>query len=385
MLPKFWDKISYQIMRINNFKLEEFFAKYEFSASYLLCASDCESFTVEELLSLDQESEKLLKKLELGYTESQGSPVLREEISNLYDDVMLENIIIFSGAEEGIFIFMNVFLERGDHIIVQFPAYQSLYEIAKSIGCEISKWIMKEDNDWELDINFLKNNIRKNTKAIVINCPHNPTGYLMSKEKFDNIIEIAKKNDIYIFSDEVYRLLEYNDNNRLPNICDCYDKGISLGVMSKAFGLAGLRIGWIATKNKLLYKKIASFKNYTTICNSAPSEFLSILALRNKNTILKRNLEIIENNLKHLDQFFSRYNHLFGWVKPKAGCIAFPRIKFNKNVEEFCIDLFKKKSVLLLPSTIYNFGNKHFRIGFGRKSLAEGLKILEEYLSRFQE
>jgi len=367
-------------MKIKDFKLEEFFAKYEFKASYLLCASDCESFSVEELLSLESESEKILKNLRLGYTESQGNPDLREEISNLYVNMNPENLIIFSGAEEGIFIFMNVFLNKGDHIIVQFPAYQSLFEVANSIGCEVTKWIMDEKNNWDLDLNFLQDNIKKNTKAIVINCPHNPTGYLMSKDKFHEIIEIAQKHNILIFSDEVYRLLEYNGNDRLPNMCDCYDKGISLGVMSKAFGLAGLRIGWIATKDTSLLKKLMSFKNYTTICNSAPSEFFSTLALKNKDVILERNLKIIKENIKLLETFFNKKRDQFDWVKPKAGCIAFPRIKFNESVEVFCKDAFNKKGILLLPSTKYGFDDKHFRIGFGRKNMPTGLKLLEEYL-----
>jgi aspartate/methionine/tyrosine aminotransferase len=202
----------------------------------------------------------------------------------------------------------------------------------------------------------------------------------MSNEKFNAIIEIAKKHNITIFSDEVYRLLEYDEDDRLPNMCDCYDKGISLGVISKAFGLAGLRIGWIATKDISLLKKLMSFKNYTTICNSAPSEFFSTLALRNKDVILERNLKIIKENMRILDAFFNKRMSQFNWVKPKAGCIAFPMIKFSENVEEFCSDLFIKKGVLLLPGTKYDFDNKHFRIGFGRKNMPRGLKLLEEYL-----
>lgn len=370
-------------MKIKDFKLEEYFAKYEFKATYLLCASDCESFSVEQLLTLEPESEKILKNLHLGYTESQGNLELREEISKLYVNTNPENIIIFSGAEEGIFIFMNVFLNKGDHVVVQYPAYQSLYSVAHSIGCRVTNWIMDEENNWELDLNFLRDNIKKNTKAIVINCPHNPTGYLMSKKKFHTIIEIAQKHNILIFSDEVYRYLEYDENNRLPNMCDCYDKGISLGVMSKAFGLAGLRIGWMAAKDELLLKKLLSFKNYTTICSSAPSELLSILALRHKEVILERNLKIIKNNLQILEAFFDKNSQYFDWVKPKAGCIAFPRIKFEKSVDEFCLDLFNSRGVLLLPSTIYDYDDKHFRIGFGRKTMSQGLKILEEYLQEF--
>ena len=367
-------------MRIQNFKLERFFAKYEFTAPYLLCSSDCESFSVKELLDLEEGSEEGLKKLWLGYTESQGSPELREEIVKLYKTIKPEDVIVFSGAEEGIFIFMNVLLQKGDHVIVQFPAYQSLYEIAKSIGCEVTNWAMNDKNNWELNIEFLKNNIKQNTKAIIVNFPHNPTGYLPSKEKFNQIIEIAKEKNIHVFSDEVYRLLEYDKNNTLPAMADCYDKALSLGVMSKTFGLAGLRIGWIATKDKDLFKKIASFKDFTSICNSAPSEFLSTIALKHKEHLIKRNLGIIENNLKLLDNFFERYNHLFGWIRPKAGSIALPKIKFDKNVEDFCIDLVNKKEVLLLPSTMYDFDDKHFRIGFGRKNMPEALKKLEEYI-----
>ena len=370
-------------MKIKDFKLEEYFAKYEFKAKYILCASDCESFSIEELLSLEPEVEKSLKDLRLGYTESQGSSDLRKEISKLYSNMNLENIVIFSGAEEGIFIFMNVYFKKGDHLIVQYPAYQSLYSVALSIGCKVTRWEMSESDNWELDLNFLEKNIKKNTEAIVLNCPHNPTGYLMSKNKFHEIIEIARKYDILIFSDEVYRFLEYNDNDRLPNMCDCYEKGISLGVMSKAFGLAGLRIGWIATKDTSLLKNLMSFKNYTTICSSAPSEFISTLVLRNKDVILERNLKIIKNNLKILNSFFKKNTNHFNWIKPKAGCIAFPMIKFSENVEEFCNDLFMKKGVLLLPSTKYNYDDTHFRIGFGRKSMPQALNILEEYFQEF--
>ena len=303
-----------------------------------------------------------------------------KEISKLFKNINLDEILVFAGAEEGIFIFMNVLLKKGDNVIVQYPAYQSLYEIADSIGCEVTKWEMSDKNNWELDIEFLKKNIKKNTKAIIINCPHNPTGYLMSKEKFNQIIQIAEEKNIHIFSDEVYRYLEYKETDRLPAMADIYEKGISLGVMSKTFGLAGLRIGWISTRDKELFKKIASFKDFTSICNSAPSEFFSTLALKHKEHLIKRNLEIIDKNLKLLDKFFDKYNHLFEWVRPKAGSIAFPRIKFKNNVEDFCIDVVNKKGVLLLPSTKYDSGNKHFRIGFGRKNMPEALKKLEEYI-----
>lgn len=370
-------------MRIKDFKLERFFAKYEFTAPYLLCSSDCESFSVQELLDLEQGAEEKLKKLRLGYTESPGSPEVREEISKLYTHINPDDILVFSGAEEGIFIFMNILLEKEDHIIVEFPAYQSLFEVPKSIGCEVTKWKLESNDNWEVDISFLENSIKKNTKAIIINSPHNPTGYLIREEKLNKIIDIARKNNIHIFSDEVYRFLEYDEKDRTPAVCDVYEKGVSLGVMSKSFGLAGLRIGWIATKDKTLLKKMASFKDFTSICNSAPGEFFAITALKHKEIILKRNLEIIKNNIILLDKFFEEYKNFFQWNRPKAGAIAFPKIKFDGNVEDFAIDLINKKGVMLLPGTKYDFDDKHFRIGFGRKNMAVALEQLKEYIEEY--
>jgi aspartate/methionine/tyrosine aminotransferase len=370
-------------MKIQDFKLERFFAQYEFNVDHILCSSDCESFKIGELLKLERRSDEKFKEISLGYTETLGDPDLRKEISKSYNSLSPDNLIVFSGAEEGIFIFMNVLLEKGDNIIVQYPAYQSLFEVANALGCKTIKWPMNDLNKdrWDLDFEFLHQNINKNTKAIVINSPHNPTGHLFTKQELYEIVDIARDNELYLFSDEVYRFLEYNENDRLPAVADLYEKGISLGDMSKPFGLAGLRIGWIGTKHKELFKNIASFKDYTTICNSAASEFLATLALKNKKKILSRNLEIIKKNLIHLDSFFNSYKHLFKWIKPRAGSIAFPKLKINKDIEDITIDLIDRKQTLIMPSTNYQFGNKHFRIGFGRKSMEEALKMFEEYLN----
>ncbi|MBD3216121.1 MAG: aminotransferase class I/II-fold pyridoxal phosphate-dependent enzyme [Candidatus Lokiarchaeota archaeon] len=367
-------------MKINKFKLEEFFAKYEFNVKYSLCSSDCEAFSVKELLDLDKKYRNELETLRLGYTESYGNPILREEIAKLYEGHNKEDILIFSGAEEAIFIFMNVLLDKNDSIIVQFPAYQSLFEVANAIGVRTALWKMIEDDLWDIDLKKLKHNISSNTKCIVINFPHNPTGFLPTLDQFEEICKIAQENRLYVLSDEVYRFLEFKEKYRLPGMSEIYEKGISLGVMSKAFGLAGLRIGWIATKDKTLLNELASFKNYTTICNSALSEFFAIIALRNKQFLLERNLEIIEENLSLLDSFFKKYSSIFRWSKPKAGSIAFPKILIEKNIEEICIDLIKQKNVLLMPATKYDYDNKHFRIGFGRKNMRKALEKFEEYV-----
>ncbi len=369
-------------MQIEEFKLERFFSKYEFKAPHLLCSSDPESFLIEELLSFEPNLSEDLKKVWLGYTETQGNLELRECVTKLYETINPENILVHSGGEEGIFIFMNVALKSGDHAIAMFPAYQSLYEVAQSTGCEITKWELNEKNNWELDIEFLKANIKKTTKAIILNCPHNPTGYVMSKEKLMQVVDIARKHNIVIFSDEVYRFLEYRSEDRLPAVCDVYENGVSVGGMSKAFALPGLRICWTATKNKEILNQMAKFKDYTTICNSAPSEFLAIVGVKHKERIFKRNLEIISNNLKILNIFFDKYKDIFNWQPPKAGTIAFPGIKVNIDIEKFCIDLVDKKGVFLLPSTKYDFGNRNFRIGFGRKNMPVCLIRFEEYLNQ---
>jgi len=367
-------------MKIAPFKLERYFARYEFNAPYLLCASDCESFSIQNLLDLEPGAAERFQQHWLGYTESPGSPDLRQAITSLYQTIDSNQVLVHSGAEEAIFNFMNVTLEAGDHVIVHFPCYQSLLEIARAIGCDVTQWETRESDGWELDTDFLRRSIRPNTKAIIVNCPHNPTGYLMSRDTQREIIEIASAHNIVLFSDEVYRYLEYDAADRLPAACDLYDRAVSLGVMSKAYGLAGLRIGWIATRDRAIHEQMAHFKDYTTICASAPSEFLAVLGLRHGDQLVDRNLAIIRHNLDRLDRFFAEHTNVFGWQRPKAGSIAFPHLKLNQSIDDFCAALVEHAGVLLLPGTQYDYDKQHFRIGFGRKNFPEGLAKLAEYL-----
>ena len=232
---------------------------------------------------------------------------------------------------------------------------------------------------WELDLDVLKPMLTHRTKVVVVNFPHNPTGFLPSSEFVYELSMLSDKYGFVIFSDEVYRGLELDRSDRLPALADLNDRAVSLGVMSKTYGLAGLRIGWIATRNAELFRQLATFKDYTTICNSAPSEFLATLALRHAEAIVKRNLQIISGNLDLLDQFFDLNAELFDWHPPKAGSIAFPML-LQGGVDEFCADLVEKVGVLLLPGTLYGSEFKSFRIGFGRRNLPESLNRLEEYI-----
>lgn len=370
-------------MKIEPFKLERYYDKYEFKTKYMLSSSDCEAMTIADLLAFEPDAAEKFQRHWLGYTESPGSAELRQEIARSYQQIEPENVLVHSGSEEPIFSFINVAFNPGDHVIIHYPCYLSVYEVAKAVGCEITRWEGSEADNWELDLEFLRRNIRSNTKAVMINCPHNPTGYLMSREKLQAIVEIARENNLLLFSDEVYRGLEYNGGETLPAACDLYENAVSLGGTAKAMGLPGLRIGWIATRNVEIFKAMAAYKDYLTICNSAPSEFLTIIALRHHKVIIQRNVEIVEANLKLLNPFFERYSSLFSWATPRACSTAFPRLKANVEADKFCVDLIDQKSVLLLPSTCYDYGNKHFRLGFGRKNLPEVLPIFEEFVNNY--
>ena len=274
---------------------------------------------------------------------------------------------------------MQAALQPGNHVIVHSPCYQSLSEVALSLGCQVTAWKANEQNVWMPDIDELKRVIRPTTRVIVINTPHNPTGLLMERAAFAEINQIAQERGILLFSDEVYRESEYDVANRLPAACDVNDLAVSLGVMSKTYGLAGLRIGWIATHHAGLYTRMAQLKDYTTICNSAPSEFLAELALRHRGKLAQRNVDIITRNLAILDHFFAGHSEMFSWVRPKACSIAFPKL-IGEDIESFCHELVTSKGVLLLPGTIFDDQGNHFRIGFGRKNMPESVSRLEEFL-----
>lgn len=372
-------------MRMEPFKLERYFAIYEFTAKYLLSPSDCESLLMKELVKeADEESKSLWNNLKLGYTESMGHPILRQEIAKLYDNITTDDVLTIV-PEEGIFIAMNAILEKGDHVIVVDPIYQSLSEITKSLGCSVSNWkVDLKDNQWHIDTDFLERNVQENTKMIIINFPHNPTGYLPNKEVLDRIIKIAQKHDLYLFSDEMYWLLEHQEENRLPSVADIYKKGISLFGLSKTFSLPGLRLGWLVTQDQDIMKNLANFKDYTTICGSAPSEVLAIMGLRQGQRILQKNRERIQSNLEAAREFFGRHHKIFTWIEPQGGSIAFPKLNDKIKAADFCDNVVAEKSIMILPAKVFDYDKNHIRIGLGRDNFKEILKELEDYITKLE-
>ncbi len=284
-------------MRLDPFQLERYFGQYEFSVEFPLAASDCDGLSLTELLSLcDGPTRDLWDELRLGYTESQGHPLLRQEIAGMYLGCEPDQVLV-AAPEELIFIAANCLVRNGDHVVCTFPGYQSLYSVAEALHAEVSRWEPDEADGWRFDPERLAELIRPSTRLIVVNFPHNPTGSLPAFADFERILEIAASYGIPVFSDEMYRLLERDPGDRLPAAVELYDRAVSLSGVSKTLGLAGLRIGWLVVRDERLMRRLIALKDYTTICNSAPSEILALAGLRARESILARHHERIERNL----------------------------------------------------------------------------------------
>lgn len=366
------------------FKLERFFAEYEFKVRYLLSASDCESLSMRELLALaDADSRERWDRLALGYTESQGDPALRAEVSAQYAELGPDNVLVLV-PEEGIYIAMQTLVQRGDHVIAIHPAYQSLHAVARARGAEVSAWpvLAREDGTgWYLDLDALAAAITPRTRLLVINFPHNPTGHLPARGELEALIDLARKHGLYVFSDEMYRGLEFDMARRLPAVCELYERGISLAGLSKTHAVPGLRLGWLATRAPGVMDRWMAYKDYTTICHSAPSEILGLMALRAQARILQRNLELLRANLALARDFFARHAALFGWPPPLAGSVAFPEWRGRDTVEALCQDVLERQGVLLVPGAIFDVPGGRFRLGLGRRNFSEALARFEAELA----
>jgi aspartate/methionine/tyrosine aminotransferase len=237
---------------------------------------------------------------------------------------------------------------------------------------------------WKLDLEQLERSITSQTRLLVLNFPNNPTGYIPSRQEFDAILGLAQKHGVTIFADEMYRLLESDPGLRLPSMPDVYEKGIALSGLSKSFALPGLRLGWLTTRQNELIERWLTFKDYTTICNSAPSEILGIIALQNTERIVQRNLDIIRENIARAEQFFHKHRDKVAWESPRAGSIAFPRWLGSDPVEQFCQGVLEEQGVMIIPGALFDFPGNHFRIGLGRKNFSEALEHVDEYLSANQ-
>ena len=368
-----------------DFRLETHFSKWEFKARYHMTASDAESLSMRDLLAMATETERAdFDNLWLGYTETFGAPDLREAIAATFQRQSTSDVLCFAGASEGIFAANNVILDADSHAIVVTPNYQSHETLPMAI-CSATAVPLDPNDNWSLDIDRIRDAIRPNTRLVTINFPHNPTGAILPLDRYQALIELCRTHGIYILHDEIFNGLGPSGAQHLPYIADLYERGLSLGVMSKSYGLPGLRIGWIACQDSKLLGQMERMKHYLSICNSAPSERLAKIAINNRDRILARNCAIVDENLPKWDAFFARHPDLFDWRHPDGSCMAFPRYNGPEGVEVFAQSLVESSGVLVLPGSIYasSLGptpSNHFRLGFGRVGLDEGLAAMEAHI-----
>lgn len=371
-------------MPLPPFRLERFFARHEFTAPRLLCASDGETLSVGALLDLVPGAAAALSRLRLGYTDSRGAPELREAIAGLYATISPDDVLVHVGAEEAIYTFMQAALAPGETVVVPTPCYQSLTDVAGSMGCRVASWNCDPTRGFAPDLAALGALLEAGAGALVLNFPHNPTGFLPSPEGFAAMIGLAREHGVRIFSDEVYRFSEAAGVATLPAACDLDPDAVSLGVLSKSFGLAGLRVGWVACRDRELLARMATVKDYLSICGSAPSEFLAVCALSARETLLDRMRTLLDANRRLLDAFFQARADLFHYVPPRGGLTAFPGV-LSGDADTFCEAALKHAGLLLLPGRLYGAAwPDRFRIGFGREDFAGNLERLAEFCQIWQ-
>jgi aspartate/methionine/tyrosine aminotransferase len=367
-----------------DFRLEVYLGKWEFAARHHLTASDAQTLSVAEVLGPDGMDE--LAALPLGYSPTWGSDALREAIAATYDAVEPDDVLVFAGAEEAMFWAMQELVGPGEHAVVTVPNYQSMESLPLATGAAVSGLTLRPEDGWALDLDALVALLRPTTRLVAVNFPNNPTGALPDPATLAALVALCEERGIRLFSDEVYRGLEPDGTPRLPQAADASPTALSLGVMSKAYGLPGLRIGWLACRDRAVLERLETRKHYTSICNAAPSELIAVHALRRGDEIIARNRAIIARNLPVFDAFFAAHEETFAWERPQAGCVCFPRYLGADGVEAFCRDLVEQAGVVLLPASIYasQLGEvplDRFRIGVGRADPEPALEALGSWLS----
>lgn len=365
-------------MELTPFRIERWYERYEFTTELMLSSSDCESMPVGELLALEPDAGERLASMRLGYTEVPGSQELRSAIAALYTRAGPEDVVALAAAEEGIFAAEHALLRPGDHAVVETPCYESALAVARSTGADVDAWRRSYRDGWAHDLDELERLLRPDTKLVYVNTPHNPTGTSMPRAVLDRVVELCAERGAVLLCDEVYRELEHDPAGRLPAGCDLYERAISLGSVSKTYGLPGLRTGWVACRDGALRDAIVAVKLYTTICSSAPSELLAALALRHREGLVGRNRSLVLENLALADAFVARHAGLVDWVRPTASPIGFPRLRVE-DTQAFCERLAAEVGVLLLPGEVYDEPG-HVRFGLGRLGAAEAFERLGRFL-----
>lgn len=370
-------------MKLNEFKLERLFSRFRPGAKYVLSPSSCESCAMKEILDMaDAECKTLWEKLDLGYGDYRGHIKLREAITRRFESLGADDVLVVT-PEEGLFIAFNVLLDPGDEVIVIQPTLPSMHEIPRAIGCIVIPWMLESTSwGWRLDIDFLSRTITPKTKLIVLNIPNNPTGYMPVLADIQRIANIAEKTGAWILCEETYRGMEHDPGGDLPSVADIYPRAVALGGVNK-IGLAGSRIGWLASQNRSVIAEFFGFKDYTTLCPSVPAEILALIAMRNFHHFADRNRKIILENVGLAEGFFNSKPEWFGWTQPNGGSTAFAELKHPYKVSDLCDRAAADASILIIPDRIFSINQNRFRIGFGRRNFGQALAMFSDFMDKF--
>ena len=371
-----------------DFRLEVHFSRWEFVARHNLTASDAQTMTVSELLALGSDGDRAaFDDLALGYVPTWGSDRLRAAIAGTYATCGPEDVLAFAGAEEAMFWALQLLAEPGEHVVVTVPNYQALETVPRAAGVEVTGVLLDERDGWRLHLDEVEAALRPTTRVVAVNFPNNPTGAVPDAATFAALVVLCEERGIRLFSDEVYRGLELDPARTLPQAADLSPTALSLNVLSKSYGLPGLRVGWLACRDHAVLERLERHKHYTSICNAGPSELLGAIALGAGAQVQARNSAIMAENLQQFDAFFARHAARFEWAPPQGGCVAFPCYLGSEGVEEMCRELLDRDSVFLLPASIYRSDlapvpEDRFRIGVGRRDPGPALEAFDAYLER---
>ena len=371
-------------MKIAAFKVEDWMNEYEKYSKYDLGNTTVQTLSLDELFELSLENKEAffnnLCKQKLGYGYISGMPDFKKGVAKLYTTITPDDIIPTIGAAGANHLLFYSLIEPSDRVISVIPTYQQLYSIPQSFGADVQYLHLTPENNFLPDLKELKSLVNKNTKLICINNPNNPSGSLICEEMLLEIIDIAKNVGAYILCDEVYRGLNQSDEYT-PSVADLYDRGISVCSMSKIFSLAGLRLGWIATKDKQVMNSCIHHREYNMISCSLLDENIAALALKHYDKIIERNRSAIKKCLAILDEWVNNEKHI-SYIKPQAGTTAMLYYDFDMSSKDLCDKLAKEKGVFLTPGVC--FETEHcFRVGYCKSPevLKQGLEKISEFIN----
>ena len=372
-------------MYIEPFGVEMWMNEWETRCKWNLAETCVESITIQELLSLsgqDRSALEALLPLKMTYGAIEGSDRLRQAVCSLYKKQKTENILITHGTIGANMLVHKTLVSRGDQVVAVVPTYQQHYSIPASIGAEVKALRLREENRFLPDLDELRSLVSSDTGMIAINNPNNPTGAILSDEMLEETVEIARAADAWILCDEVYRGTCQEGDGMSISIADLYEKGISTASTSKAFSLAGLRLGWIAAPASLI-EQICHHRDYDTISVSMIDDHFATIALEAKDQLLERSRNITRNNLKVLEHWVES-EPLISWVKPEAGTTALLKYDLDMSSRDFCVDLLAKTGVMFTPGSALDMEG-YVRIGYANNPnvLKEGLQRVSDYLGSY--